>query len=97
MRLRAGRSSGALSGIEITCSCGAKKSMAGAFNENSLHRIGVDCHAERPWVGEEKEKENTQHCSQQLRVVQKVHQMFTSQMLEVQFIFLNGNRQLILN
>jgi hypothetical protein len=71
MRLRAGRSSGALSGIEILCSCGEKKSMAGAFNENSLQRIGVSCHAERPWVGEEFEKHNTQHCNKQLRVVQK--------------------------
>jgi hypothetical protein len=71
MRLRAGRSSGALSGIDISCSCGEKKSMAGAFNENSLQRIGVTCHAERPWVGEEYEKGNTQHCSEQLRVVQK--------------------------
>ena len=71
MRLRAGRSSGALSGIDISCSCDVKKSMAGAFNENSLQRIGVTCHAERPWVGEEYEKHNTQHCSEQLRVVQK--------------------------
>lgn len=71
MRYRAGTSSGALSGIKITCSCGEKKSMAGAFNENSLHRIGVDCHAERPWLGEEIEKQNTKHCSEQLRVVQK--------------------------
>src|SRR5258706_16159810 len=63
MRLRAGRSSGALSGIDITCSCGAKKSMAGAFNENSLLRIGVTCHAERPWVGEEYEKLNKLHCT----------------------------------
>ncbi len=61
MRLRAGRSSGALSGIEILCSCGQNKSMAGAFNENALQRIGVNCHAERPWVGEEFEKHNTQH------------------------------------
>jgi hypothetical protein len=71
MRLRAGRSSGALSGIDISCSCGAKKSMAGAFNENSLQRIGVNCRGERPWLGEETEKQNTQHCSQPLHVVQK--------------------------
>lgn len=71
MRLRAGRSSGALSGIDITCSCGEKKSMAGAFNENSLQRIRFSCHGERPWLGEELERQNTQHCSQQLRVVQK--------------------------
>lgn len=71
MRLRAGRSSGSLSGIEISCNCGAKKSMAGAFNENSLQRIGVNCHAGRPWVGEESEQNNNQHCNEPLRVVQK--------------------------
>lgn len=71
MRLRAGRSSGALSGIEISCSCGERKTMAGAFNENSLQKIGVDCLAERPWLGEETERQNTQHCNEPLHVVQK--------------------------
>jgi hypothetical protein len=71
LRLRAGRSSAALSGIDISCTCGDRKSMAGAFNENALQRIGFSCHGERPWVGEEFDKNNTQHCNQQLRVVQK--------------------------
>jgi hypothetical protein len=71
LRLRAGRSSGALSGIEISCNCGEKKSMAGAFNEHALTRIGITCHAERPWLGEEVDRHNTGHCSQELRVVQK--------------------------
>lgn len=71
LRLRAGRSSGALSGIEITCSCGAKKTMAGAFNEAALHKTGVDCSGDRPWLGEEAERNNTQHCGQHLVVVQK--------------------------
>lgn len=72
MRLRAGRSSGALSGIEILCSCGQKKSMAGAFNKNALGNINVFCSGGRPWLGEEKEKNNTQHCNHQhLEVVQK--------------------------
>ncbi len=71
LRLRAGRSSGALSGIEITCSCGARKTMAGAFNEAALHKTGVDCSGDRPWLGEEAERNNTQHCGQHLVVVQK--------------------------
>ncbi|HAQ38845.1 MAG TPA: hypothetical protein DCQ58_10090 [Saprospirales bacterium] len=72
MRLRAGRSSGALSGIEILCSCGEKKSMAGAFNENALSRIDVNCSAGRPWLGEEKERNNTRNCNHPLlKVVQK--------------------------
>jgi hypothetical protein len=69
--LRAGRSSGALSGIEITCSCGAHKTMAGAFNEQSLTKIGVTCSGGRPWLGEEAERNNTTHCGQHLIVVQK--------------------------
>ncbi len=71
LRLRAGRSSGALSGIEITCSCGAHKTMAGAFNEQSLTKIGITCSGGRPWLGEEEERNNTTHCGQHLIVVQK--------------------------
>lgn len=71
LRLRAGRTSGALSGIEITCSCGAHKTMAGAFNEQSLTKIGVTCSGGRPWLGEEAERNNATHCGQHLIVVQK--------------------------
>jgi hypothetical protein len=71
LRLRAGRSSGALSGIEITCSCKAHKTMAGAFNEQSLTKIGVTCSGGRPWLGQEAERHNTTHCGQHLIVVQK--------------------------
>lgn len=71
LRLRAGRSSGTLSGIEITCSCGAHKTMAGAFNQQSLTKKGVTCSGGRPWLGEEAERNNTTHCGQHLIVVQK--------------------------
>lgn len=71
LRLRAGRSSGALSGIEITCSCGAHKTMAGAFNEKSLTKIGVSCSGGRPWLGQESDRGNAIHCGDDLRVVQK--------------------------
>jgi hypothetical protein len=71
LRLRAGRSSGALSGIEITCSCGARKTMAGAFNDQSLTRIGVTCSGGKPWLGQESDRNNTTHCGQHLIVVQK--------------------------
>jgi len=71
LRLRAGRSSGALSGIEITCSCGAHKTMAGAFNEQSLTKITVTCSGGRPWLGQEADRSNTTHCGQHLIVVQK--------------------------
>ena len=72
LRLRAGRSSGALSGIQITCSCGLQKTLAGAFNEGSILRnTGLACSGDRPWLGEEAERKNTQHCGQPLIVVQK--------------------------
>jgi hypothetical protein len=71
LRLRAGRSSGALSGIEITCSCGAHKTMAGAFNEQSLTKIGVTCSGGRPWLGQEADRGNAKHCGNDLIVVQK--------------------------
>lgn len=71
LRLRAGRSSGALSGIEITCSCGAHKTMVGAFNEQSLTKIGITCSGSRPWLGQEADRQNTTHCGQHLIVVQK--------------------------
>ncbi|MCU0421531.1 MAG: DUF1998 domain-containing protein [Bacteroidia bacterium] len=71
LRLRAGRSSGTLSGIEITCSCGAHKTMAGAFNEKSLTKIGVTCSGGRPWLGQEADRDNAIHCGEDLRVVQK--------------------------
>lgn len=71
LRLRAGRSSGALSGIEITCSCGAHKTMGGAFNEQSLTKIGITCSGGRPWLGQEADRQNATHCGQHLIVVQK--------------------------
>ena len=69
--LKAGRSSGALSGIEISCSCSAHKTMAGAFNEQSLTKVGVTCSGGRPWLGHEADRLNTQHCGEHLIVVQK--------------------------
>lgn len=71
LRLRAGRSSSALSGIDITCSCGAHKTMAGAFNDGALKRLGVTCSGGMPWLGKELERKNTNHCGRDLIVVQK--------------------------
>lgn len=71
LRLRAGRSSGALSGIEISCSCGAQKTMGGAFNEHSLTNMGITCSGGKPWLGQEADRRNTAHCGQELVVVQK--------------------------
>jgi len=68
--LKAGRSSGSLSGIELSCSCGTHKTMAGAFNEKSLSKVST-CSGGRPWLGEEAERKNTTHCGENLIVVQK--------------------------
>jgi len=68
LRLRAGRSASALSGISINCSCGAWKTMAGAFNENSLSKI-MKCNGQRPWLGEIDDK--ARPCGKELRVVQR--------------------------
>lgn len=72
LRLRAGRSSGALSGIDISCSCGERKTMAGAFNENAIFNVTeLTCSGDRPWLGEEAERRNTHHCGEHMMVVQK--------------------------
>lgn len=69
LRLRAGRSASSLSGIQIECvTCGIKKSMAGAFRENSLSDI-KSCGGQRPWLGEV--DQHAGGCSQILTVVQR--------------------------
>ena len=67
LRLRAG-SSGSLSGIRLECRCGKKKSMAGAFNQNSLAKI-TKCNGNRPWLGES--DGNNFDCGKDLLVVQR--------------------------
>lgn len=69
LRLRAGRSASSLSGIVIECvTCGNKRSMASAFNENSLNDL-KSCDGQRPWLGEV--ERNTTPCGKALRVVQR--------------------------
>ncbi len=69
LRLRAGRSASSLSGIQIECiTCGIKKSMAGAFRENSLSDI-KSCAGQRPWLGEV--DQHARGCVQMLTVVQR--------------------------
>lgn len=68
LRLRAGRSASSLSGITVNCTCGAWKTMAGAFNKHSLQKI-TDCSGQRPWLGEIGKR--AKHCGNELRVVQR--------------------------
>ena len=72
LRLRPGHASASLSGVRISCSCGASRSMAGTFNFDSisggaLHRIGYDCSGRLPWLGDVGSKK----CGEFLRVVQR--------------------------
>lgn len=73
LRFLASRSSATLGGIKIKCSCGAFRSLAGAFgyseNSSALHKIGHDCSGKRPWLGEI--EENSGNCGEMLRVVQR--------------------------
>ncbi len=68
LRLRAGRSASALSGIIINCNCGAWKTMASAFNHDSLRNI-KECGGQRPWLGEVDDK--AKPCAKNLQVVQR--------------------------
>ena len=73
LRLLPGRSSASLSGIKVQCSCGKSESMAGTFNFDpksggALHRIGYDCSAAAPWLGD---MGSRGQCGEYLRVLQR--------------------------
>lgn len=68
LRLLPGRSSSALSGIKIKCSCSQSRTLATAFNDNSMANI-KKCSGNRPWLGEVDNKE--ENCGCNLRVVQR--------------------------
>ena len=69
LRLRAGRSAAGLSGITIQCSCGKRKSMAGAFGEDALDNVNVSCGGLRPWLGDMTLRATK--CGNSLRVLQR--------------------------
>ena len=58
LRRSTGGTSASLTGVFYECSCGAKRSMAGAMNEKALERIGYQCQGAKPWLGIEKDEEN---------------------------------------
>ena len=73
LRYQAGRSA-ALAGIWISCSCGAGRSLAGAFRYSpesggALRAIGYECRGDQPWLGVT-DGEGTS-CGEHLRVVQR--------------------------
>lgn len=53
-----GGTSASLTGVFYECSCGAKRSMAGAMNDGALEKIGYRCQGSKPWLGIEKDEEH---------------------------------------
>ncbi|MFO7881461.1 MAG: DUF1998 domain-containing protein [Kosmotogaceae bacterium] len=58
IRRSTGGTSSALTGIFYECSCGAKKSIAGATRPGALNRINYICTGAKPWLGIEKDEEH---------------------------------------
>lgn len=51
IRRSTGGASANLSGVFYECTCGAKKSMAGAMAKGALAKIGYRCKGSKPWLG----------------------------------------------
>lgn len=69
LRRSTGGVSASLTGIFYECSCGAKRSLAGALNEGALKKIGYSCKGSKPWLGIDNDLENP--CAKELKVVQR--------------------------
>lgn len=52
IRRSTGGSSAALTGVFYECTCGAKRSLAGATTPGALRRIDYHCSGRRPWLGD---------------------------------------------
>lgn len=51
IRRSTGGASANLTGVFYQCTCGAKKSMAGATRKGALKKIGFQCKSSKPWLG----------------------------------------------
>jgi hypothetical protein len=66
---KAGRSAASLAGIKIECGvCDKKRSLAGAFEEDVLGSMKVDCSGAQPWLGRET---GVKSCQAGLQTVQR--------------------------
>ncbi len=68
------RPSTTMANVRIECTCGANNTLSLAFEffeerGGPLHRIGIDCRGDRPWLGECDNRNNP--CGEYLRVVQR--------------------------
>ncbi|HZK53740.1 MAG TPA: DUF1998 domain-containing protein [Desulfosporosinus sp.] len=69
LRRSTGGVSASLSGVFYECSCGAKRSMAGATHEGVLTKIGYKCKGAKPWLGIE--NDTNYPCDKPIKVVQR--------------------------
>lgn len=51
IRRSTGGASANLTGVFYQCTCGAKRSLAGAMKKGALDKIGYHCKATKPWLG----------------------------------------------
>lgn len=58
IRRSTGGTSASLSGVFYECSCGAKRSIAGATLPGALGKTGYRCKGSRPWLGSESDDDN---------------------------------------
>ena len=58
IRRSTGGASASLTGVYYECSCGAKKSLAGATRPGALEKIGYTCKGSKPWLGIEEDVDN---------------------------------------
>lgn len=58
LRRSTGGKSASLTGVFYECSCGAKRSMAGATRDGALEKIGYFCCGSKPWLGIEKDEDH---------------------------------------
>jgi hypothetical protein len=69
MFFKAGRSAASLAGIKIECTkCKQKRSLAGAFEKESLSAVNATCSGAQPWLGREVGSES---CGVGLQTVQR--------------------------
>ncbi|MBU3188335.1 DUF1998 domain-containing protein [Clostridium bowmanii] len=69
LRRSTGGVSASLTGVFYECSCGAKRSMAGATNDGALEKVGYKCKGSKPWLGVETDIEHP--CEKPVKVVQR--------------------------
>jgi len=58
IRRSTGGASASLTGVFYECSCGARKSVAGATRPGALQRIGYRCKGSKPWLGIEQDDDH---------------------------------------